>query len=309
MMDDGESQSMCSAAERWTVITGSTGGIGAEIASQLLSREKAVVLVNRSREKSIAQRQVLQQRHPNATIEICTADLMDAAQITVVCEQLEQLPGRIEALYNNAGVLTSEHILSVQGYESQFAVNVLAPYQFTMGLLQKMARESDDDPAMVVNFSSSAISHPKFLDMGGLANPESVGGLLSTYAQTKLAATALAPALAPRLASENVLIRAIDPGATKTKMTTGPGTSGMPTVIRWLAPLFFAPAEKQAAKIIASAEPGALDGGSGIFVANKQQKPLPASIDDPVLQRDLLELLSECLAELQAIETAGGHGS
>ena len=66
---------------------------------------------------------------------------------------------------------------------------------------------------MIANFSSSAISPLKALALDDLKNPETVGGLMSTYAQTKLAVTTLAPALADGLKEQNIPIRAIDPGA------------------------------------------------------------------------------------------------
>jgi NAD(P)-dependent dehydrogenase (short-subunit alcohol dehydrogenase family) len=117
---------------------------------------------------------------------------------------------------------------------------------------------------------------------------------MQTYAQTKLAATALAPALADMLEEYNVCIRAVDPGATKTAMTTK-GNTAMPLLLRWLSPFLFASAEKQALKIVDSAAPGAFDGRTGIFVANRKPKPLPATIADTDVQDALTALLDGCL--------------
>ncbi|MEM1277135.1 MAG: SDR family NAD(P)-dependent oxidoreductase, partial [Pseudomonadota bacterium] len=258
---------MAQTVANWTVITGSTGGIGGEIARQLADQGTALILVNRSEQKAIAQRAELLARHPDLSVELVTADLMDLKQITAASETIKALPGRIDTLYNNAGVLTGEKILSAQGYESHFAINVLAAYQFTKELREKMARTSSDTPAMVVNFSSSAVNALRTLDLAHLANPESVGGLMTTYAQSKLAVTAMAAAMAEELKTDNILIRAIDPGATKSPMTTG-GNSGMPVFLRWLAPLLFSPADKQAAKVISGADPAAFEGRSGIYLAN-----------------------------------------
>ncbi|MEM7692753.1 MAG: SDR family NAD(P)-dependent oxidoreductase [Pseudomonadota bacterium] len=286
--------------QEWTVVTGSTGGIGGEIAKQLASRGDALVLVNRSQEKSELQRHEILSSHPNAIIENVYADLMDAKQIQAACKLISELPGRVDALYNNAGILTAEMKLNAQKIESQFAVNVLASYLFIEGLRDAMARDQSESSAMIVNFSSSAIQSPNVLELTKLARPDSVGGLMTTYAQTKLAATALAPALAEGLKAQNILIRAIDPGATKTAMTTGPDTSGMPWIIAFLAPLLFAPANKQAKKVIESAAPSALDGKTGIYVANRKEKKLPFSINRDTVQSDLLELLSRLSSEALA---------
>lgn len=274
----------------WTVLTGSTGGIGSEIAKILASQDKSLILVNRSESKSQIQRSQLISDNPTLKIELVTADLMDTTQIATAVEKINELPGRVDTLYNNSGVLTAQKILSTQGFESQFAVNLLAPYQLTLGLKDKMARSSDDRPAMVVLFSSSAVSSQKSLNLEELTNPDKVGGLMSTYAQTKLAVTALAPAISETLAADNILIRAIDPGATKTAMTTT-GNSAMPKPLQWLAPLLFSPADKQAAKVVDGADPSAFERRSGIYVANRKEKKLPRSAADKDIQVRLVALL------------------
>ena len=281
---------MAAPSSDWTVITGSTGAIGDAIARRLAARGNALVLLNRSEVKTQAQRTEILAKHPNAVVEIVTADLMDTTQIATATDRINDLQGRIDALYNNSGVLTGEMVLSAQGYESHFAVNTLAPYQLIRKLRGKMARPAGEKPGMIVNFSSSAIGGLKTLNVENLANPESVGGLLSTYAQTKLAVTALAAAMADDLRSDNILIRAIDPGATKSAMTTG-GNSGMPWFLSWLAPILFASPEKQALKIIDAADPVAFGGRSGIYVANRKEKKMPAAGSDAGRQQDLLELL------------------
>ncbi|MEM1398877.1 MAG: SDR family NAD(P)-dependent oxidoreductase [Pseudomonadota bacterium] len=286
---------MAVADANWTVITGSTGGIGSEIVSQLAARGDAMVLVNRTLAKASVQRAELLARHPGLAIELVTADLMDTAQINEATDKINAFPGRIDALYNNAGILTSEKVLSQQGFESQFAVNVLASYLFIRNLRKKMWRVASDEPAMIVNFCSSAITPLKKLAIDNLANPEKVGGLMSTYAQTKLAVTALGPALADSLKSENILIRAIDPGATKTAMTTR-GNSAMPKVLAWLAPLLFSPADKQAAKVIESADPAAFGRRTGLYVANRREKKMPAPANSHETQRALISLLDRLLA-------------
>ncbi|MEM6675899.1 MAG: SDR family NAD(P)-dependent oxidoreductase [Planctomycetota bacterium] len=278
----------------WTVITGSTGGIGSEIAKQLVQKGDSLVLVNRSRDKAEAQRASLTASNSSASVELVTADLMDVEQITAAASTIESIPGRVDALYNASGVLTGEKVLSAQGFESHFAVNTLAPYALIRGLAKKMARPRSEVPAMVVNFSSSAIKAPKSLAVDDLCDPDEVGGLMTTYAQSKLAVTALAPALETELREDNILIRAIDPGATKSAMTTS-GNSGMPRFLSWLAPILFRPADQQAAKVIESAAPAALGGYSGVYVANRRIRPMPAPAADENAQRELISLLDQIL--------------
>ncbi|MEM8777199.1 MAG: SDR family NAD(P)-dependent oxidoreductase [Pseudomonadota bacterium] len=288
---------MTTSNANWAVITGSTGGIGSEIAELLAARGQNMILLNRSVSKTDAQKARLLAKHPGLQIEAVIADLMDASQTARAIKAINAIPGRVDALYNNSGVLTSEKVLSKQNFESQFAVNVLAPYQLTIGLKDKMMRSATDTPGMVVLFSSSAVNPQKSLKLSDLPNPERVGGLMGTYAQSKLAVTTLAPALAGTLRSDNILIRAVDPGATKTAMTSG--NSAMPKALQWLAPLLFSPADKQAAKVVNSADPAAFDGQTGIFVANGKRKRMPKPAADTPTQAELLSLLERALIVLE----------
>ncbi|MEM9348281.1 MAG: SDR family NAD(P)-dependent oxidoreductase [Planctomycetota bacterium] len=277
----------------WTVITGSTGGIGSEIVKILSKRGDNLILVNRSREKAEQQRSYLLADHSGIQIKLVTADFMDTTKIAEAISVILSLPGRINVLYNNAGVLTSEKILSAQGFESHYAVNVLAPFQMINGLRTKMAQTSKDMPAMIINFSSSAIKQQKSLDLDGLAKPDQVTGLMGTYAQSKLAVTAMSAALADSLAEDHILIRAVDPGATRTPMTKG--NAAMPKPIQWLAPLLFSPADKQAKKVIDAADPVGFASRSGILVANRKVKTLPHPATDTKIQRELIALLNRSL--------------
>ena len=287
---------MVNSSVNWTVITGSTGGIGTEIAKILASRGDNLILINRSKNKANAQYEELRSYHPNLSIELVTADFMDMTSIAKAIEQVLKIPGRVNVLYNNAGVLSSDYTLSAQGFESHFAVNTLAPYQFIKGLWNSMKRPLDEPPGLILNLSSDVINRQKTLELNSLKSPSAVTGLMGTYAQSKLAVTMLSAALADELKSDNILIRAVDPGATKSPMTMD--NSAMPKLLKWLAPLLFRPADKQAAKVVLSASPSAFSSGTGIFLANGKEKDLPKAARDASAQRDLIKLLDRYIGVL-----------
>ncbi|MEM7740652.1 MAG: SDR family NAD(P)-dependent oxidoreductase, partial [Pseudomonadota bacterium] len=136
----------------------------------------------------------------------------------------------------------------------------------------------------------SAINAVKSLDVDALPQPEAIGGLMGAYAASKMALTVMGSAMAEELRADNILIRSIDPGATMTPMIKK--GDGMPPVLRWLAPLLFAPADKQAAKIVRAADPAALEGKTGIFVASAKEKKLPKLVADPAVQKKVLVRLN-----------------
>ena len=73
-------------------------------------------------------------------------------------------------------------------------------------------------------------------------------------------------------------------------MTTS-GNAAMPKILGWLAPLLFKPADKQAQKVVDGADPSAFGGRTGIYVANRNEKKMPAPAADPKVQEGLIALL------------------
>ncbi len=278
------------------VITGSTGGIGSAIATKLAEGGWDLLLANRSLAKSAEQRDMLASRFPEPNVQTVAMDLMDINSIEAACRQIGAETKRIDALYNMAGVLTSERRISVQGYESHYAVNVLANLAVIEGLQPLLAREPNEQPSMVVTMSSSAISRVAALDVKALRDPSEIRGLMGAYAHSKLALTAISAAMSDSLKKEGILIRAIDPGATLTPMTSG--GDGMPLLLRWFAPLFFSKPEVQAKKIVAAADPDNLGNRTGIYIASGKEKSLPKAIADLAVGDELLKALRADLHSL-----------
>lgn len=272
------------------VITGSTGGIGEEIATLLASFGCNLILVNRSAEKADGQKRALAAAYPNVAITTVRCDLMDVENIKKAAAEVLDTNSRIDALYNIAGVLTSHRVNSAQGHESHYAINVLANYVMIQALRPAMTRAAGETPTMIVTMSSSAINRVRGLDVDRLPNPEKVEGLFGAYAQSKAALTVMGAAMADDLKQDHILIRSIDPGPTITKMTRS--GDGMPGFVRFLAPLLFKKPGTQAAKIVSAADPAACDGRTGIFVAGGKEKAPPKLIANEAVQAELMHALS-----------------
>ncbi|MEM6909734.1 MAG: SDR family NAD(P)-dependent oxidoreductase [Pseudomonadota bacterium] len=273
------------------VITGSTGGIGEAVSATLAADDWSLILVNRSQTKAEQQRDGLLETYPGLNIELIQTDLMDLEEVEASCREIADLGTDIHALYCIAGVLTDQRRLSAQDHESHYAVNVLANYVL-MKSLGPLLVGDETDKGMIVTMSSSAIKGAD-LDIRALSAPEKIGGLMGAYAQSKLAMTAMCARMAADPQMAGAVIRAIDPGATKTPMTAG--GDGMPFFIRWMVPFFFSDPEQQASKIVAAAEPHAFGGATGVFISGWQQKPLPKSIAEPAIQDELLaQIAKDC---------------
>ena len=79
------------------------------------------------------------------------ADLSSLARVRELAERVEAENPRLDALVNNAGIVTRQRELSAEGYELTFAVNYLSHFLLTLLLLPAIERSA---PARIVNVAS-----------------------------------------------------------------------------------------------------------------------------------------------------------
>lgn len=276
------------------VLTGSTGGLGQEIAQILAQQGWSLILMNRNDELSKRQADGLARNYPGQSFESYTVDLMDIESLNTAASEVIKAHPEIDALYNIAGLLTDKKVMSAQNIESHFAVNTVAPYVLIQALKPALeAAASAEAPALIVNFSSEAVKAVKSLDAAELPDPKVINGLMGAYAKSKLALNAISVYLSEELLADNIYIYAADPGATKTKMTDG--NAGMPWIIRFLAPFLFNDAKKQAHKLLDAVD-GALQArNTALFITNGKIKDHPALVHDKSIQTALNTLVSQYL--------------
>lgn len=277
-------------SKKVAVVTGSTGGIGGAIVRQLAEEDWHLVLVNRNVEKSALQKEQLTSAYPGATIDIIQADLMDTNQIKRAALEVHSIHPKIDVLYNNSGVLTSRRSNSVQGHESNYAINTLAPYVMIECLRSMLKRDNGASKTMIINTTSSAQNAVKSLNIDALSNPEVIGGLTGAYAATKLALTTMGTAMADGLADDGVMVRSVCPGTVATPMTTT--SDAMPGILKLLVPFLFNKPEKQAGKMIYAANPDTYGNRTGIYITNGNEKTIPKHAADPEIQARLMKKLS-----------------
>jgi NAD(P)-dependent dehydrogenase (short-subunit alcohol dehydrogenase family) len=88
------------------VVTGGNRGIGFEICRQLASRGAQVVLT--ARKPDAGKEAVKQLAARNLSVQLHPLDTTRAESIVALCEFLEQSFGHLDALVNNAGIITKE---------------------------------------------------------------------------------------------------------------------------------------------------------------------------------------------------------
>ena len=233
---------------RTAVVTGATSGIGAAAAAELAARGWRVVGVGRDPGRL--------ERLGEGGVEAVRADLSSQSEVRRLADDLLERCPRIDVLVNNAGTVTKRRELTVDGRETTFAVNHLAPFLLT-GLLLPRLRESA--PARVVTTSSDAHYRGR-LRLDDL-DSERRWSSWGAYCDSKLANVLFTRSLAAREDAGEVVAHCLHPGVIRTRLFRG--TRGAARAGFAAASLFFAAPETGAETIVhlATAEdPGRMTG-------------------------------------------------
>ena len=181
---------------RTCLVTGSTDGHGKAVALALAARGADVVLHARSREKALAVRDEVARAAGGKAPEILLADLARAEEIDAAVATYLESGRPLHVLVNNAGLVGLSRRLNEAGLELTFAVNYLAMFRLTLGLLPRLQASG---PARIVNISSDTYRIAK-LNLEDL-QLERDYNMMKAYGQSKLAILYFTLELARRLAS------------------------------------------------------------------------------------------------------------
>jgi NAD(P)-dependent dehydrogenase (short-subunit alcohol dehydrogenase family) len=177
------------------LVTGSTDGLGKELARELARRGATVLVHGRSRERVDATIADIAATSGSDRLVGYLADLSSLQAVRGLAEEIAARDGRLDALVNNAGVGLAERTVSEDGYELTFAVNYLAPFLLTNLLLPALRNSA---PARIVNVASIGQAPVNFDDV----MLEQSYDMSLAYSQSKLALIAFTFELAARLRAE-----------------------------------------------------------------------------------------------------------
>lgn len=262
------------------LVTGSTSGIGKEIAAGLAGLGAKVVLVGRSREKCEAAIQdiVSAASSGNASMDnlsFLVADLSTQESVRRLAKEFADRHDRLHVLVNNAGVFMSRRELTADGIEYTFAVNHLAPFLLTNLLLDRLKAGA---PSRIVTTSSVAHRGMKidFEDLQKKGDGKKSYSGIRAYGQSKLANILFTRELARRLRGTGVTANCFHPGAVRTNLVRGSAYG-----LAWgAASVFFTSPQKGADTAVYLASSGEVEGVTGeYFVKRKPAKASDAAYD------------------------------
>ena len=262
------------------IVTGATGSMGAAAVEALAAQGHGVLMACRNREKAKAVRDAILKRVPEADILVRQLDLASMSSVRLFVDSLGDEP--VQALFNNAGVISKSYFTTLDGFENTFSVNYFGPWLLTQLLLPKLPSD-----ARIVNMVSLTCRYAS-LDETKLLPTKRQFHQLRTYALAKRALLSFSLELARRYPALRVNLA--DPGVV---------ASNMIDLGHWydkLADVLFKPLCKTpkagvqpALRALAAAE------GNRYYVG-KGSREIPARYLDPALDRRIWEATERLIA-------------
>src|SRR5688572_4716239 len=185
------------------MVTGSTDGLGREVARRSAALGAHVIVHGRNQERGNAVVSEIA-KEGKGTAKFYAADFASLAEVRALGQRILKDYDRLDVLVNNAGVWLRDRQVSKDGHEMHFAVNYLAGFLLTHTLLPKIVASA---PSRIVNVASGAQSPIDFNDVM-LERPGAAG---RGYGQSKLAQILFTVDLAEELKGKNVVVTALHP--------------------------------------------------------------------------------------------------
>jgi NADP-dependent 3-hydroxy acid dehydrogenase YdfG len=181
-------------------VTGASSGIGRAVTLKLAKHGARVYLIGRNRTSLEETRDAAGAAKDR--MEIFEADLADDRSLTSLAADLARVLKGLDVLVHSAGIISLGTIgaAKIEDFDSQYRVNVRAPFYLTQVLLPALRARR----GQVVFINSSAGLHPR----AGLAG----------YCASKHALKALADVLRDEVSGEGIRVLSLFPGRTATRM-------------------------------------------------------------------------------------------
>jgi NAD(P)-dependent dehydrogenase (short-subunit alcohol dehydrogenase family) len=196
------------------LVTGASGGLGAETARVLALRGAAVTLTARDVAKGEAAADEIRKGTGNQAVDVMELELSVPASVEAFAEAYLKRYDTLNLLINNAGVMGCPLARTAEGWEMQFATNHLGHFLLTGRLLPALEAGA---PSRVVNLSSRGhrFSPVVFDD---IHFDEREYDKWASYGQSKTANVLFALELDRRLKGSGVSAFSLHPGGIMTEL-------------------------------------------------------------------------------------------
>jgi len=293
---------------RVALVTGATGGLGLRVASVLAAHGARVLVGSRNPDRGEAALAAVTANASGTAPELVNIDLSSLRSVDDAVEQVLILTGgSLDLLVNNAGVMAPPLRFSVDGFESQWATNVLGAAALTWRLVPAL----EATPGSRVVFVSSTRHLSATLSEARIR--ADVRGRdyrgFDYYGRTKLADLVLSRQLDKHFGRRGIdaMALAAHPGFSATSIVEN-GFAALPGVIRpianWGGRVFGQPVEMGALPILYAAT--AADAVGGAYYGPRslgglRGYPGPAKRARQSLDDETGAMLSRVVSELTGV--------
>jgi len=185
------------------IVTGGNGGIGLGIAQGLAEARADIVVLGRNTAKSESAVKLIQQQYGVRTL-VVTADVSDEPDVERAVAEIENHFGRIDILFNNAGINVRKQPqdLSLEDWQKVLNVNLTSAFLMSKAVYPAMKRGGGG----------------KIVNIGSMTSIFGAG-FAPAYASSKGGIVQLTKSLALAWAPDNIQVNAILPGWFDTELT------------------------------------------------------------------------------------------
>lgn len=186
------------------VITGASGGIGAEVAKLCAAEGANLVLLARTIDKLQKLKHELE-GNCHVKVDIFQLDVSDTDRVKEIFTRILESIQHVDILVNNAGfgIFRAAHEATIEEIKGMFSVNVVGLMACTSMVLPAMRKRRSGH---IINIASQA---------GKIATPKS-----SVYSATKHAVLGYSNALRMELSDDHVYVTTVNPGPIATSFFT-----------------------------------------------------------------------------------------
>jgi NAD(P)-dependent dehydrogenase (short-subunit alcohol dehydrogenase family) len=262
------------------LVTGSTSGLGRDVALRLAALGADVIVHGRNAERGAEVVAEIDAATAGSAV-FYRADLASLAEVRELAAEVRANHARVDLLINNAGIIANAdngRPTSADGHELTFAINYLAHFLLTNELLPLIEASA---PARIVNVASVAQSPIDFDDPMLTANYNP----MQAYSQSKLAQILFTMSLAEQLEGSGVTVNSLHPA---TMMDTN--------MVRELGAQPQATVDEGAEAVMRLAVSPALDGRSGLYFNGLEEARANAQAYDAAARERLWRLSEELTA-------------
>ncbi|CBI22775.3 uncharacterized protein LOC100266259 [Vitis vinifera] len=194
------------------IVTGANSGIGYATAEGLASRGANVYMVCRNKERGEAALSEIQSKTGNSNVHLEVCDLSSVSEIKSFASKFSKKDVPIHVLVNNAGLLEYNRITTSEGFELNFAVNVLGTFTMTESMLPLLEKAAPD--ARVITVSSGGMYSVPLTNDLQFSDDKFDG--VTQYARNKRVQVALTEKWAEMYKNKGIGFYAMHPGWAET---------------------------------------------------------------------------------------------